>query len=285
MEAGQPSRTAMSAAVARGTHRLWDDPPWILDDPFALVLVGPGWEEFAAASRALVRPHVWRQGHAGVLVRCRYPEDRLLRGEFSQYVVLGAGLDSFAWRRPDLLRALRVFEVDHPATQAWKRERAKNLGLPSSDSHIFVPIDFESQTLRDRLGETGFDWSRPALFSSVGTTMYLTRDSIETMLRVVGTCAQGSEIVLSYNQQPQYLDDVGREFLTAIAPRAGEMGEPLQSSFSPREMEELVDACGLSVAEHPTADELRSRYCAGRTDGLRPYTLERLIAARRLTHR
>jgi O-methyltransferase involved in polyketide biosynthesis len=115
--------------------------------------------------------------------------------------------------------------------------------------------------------------------------MYLTRDSIETMLRVVGTCAQGSEIVLSYNQQPQYLDDVGREFLTAIAPRAGAMGEPLQSSFSPREMEELVDACGLSVAEHPTADELRSRYCAGRTDGLRPYTLERLIAARWLTRR
>lgn len=271
----------MSAAVARGTHRLWDDPPWILDDPFALVLVGPGWEEFAAGSRALVRPPVWRQGHAGVLVRCRYPEDRLLEGGFAQYVILGAGLDSFAWRRPDLLRSLRVFEVDHPATQAWKRERAAKLGLPSSENHIFVPVDFENETLQDRLVAGGFDESRPALFCCVGTTMYLAPAAIEQTLSFVGGCSEPSEIVLSYNQQPQCVDEIGREFLQAIAPRAGEMGEPLQSSFSPEEMEKLVARCGLSVAEHPTADELCSRYCSNRTDGLRPYTLERLLAARR----
>jgi O-methyltransferase involved in polyketide biosynthesis len=112
LESVQPCRTAMSAAVARGTHRLWDDASWIFDDPFALVLVGPGWEELAADSRALLPPEAWREGHAGVLVRSRYSEDRLLDGGFGQYVILGAGLDSFAWRRPELLRWLDVFEVD-----------------------------------------------------------------------------------------------------------------------------------------------------------------------------
>lgn len=96
MEPNQPSRSAMSAAVARGTHRLWGQPTWIFDDPFALILVGAGWEEFAAASRAIARPALVHQGHAGVLVRSRYPEDRLVEGDYSQYVVLGAGLDSFA---------------------------------------------------------------------------------------------------------------------------------------------------------------------------------------------
>src|SRR5450432_4066232 len=110
MESNQPSRSAMSAAVARGTHRLWDERPWIFDDPFALILVGNDWGSFAVASKALARPEVVRQGHAGVLVRSRYPEDRLMAGTFSQYVILGAGLDSFAWRHPALLRSLRVFE-------------------------------------------------------------------------------------------------------------------------------------------------------------------------------
>src|SRR5262249_39586542 len=143
MDTNQPSRSAMSTAVARATHRLWAEPPWIFDDPFALILVGAGWENFAAASRGLARSPVVRQGHAGVLVRSRYPEDRLTEGQYSQYVILGAGLDSFAWRRPDLRGSLRVFEVDHPATQAWKHERIATLALPISEGHVFVPVDFE----------------------------------------------------------------------------------------------------------------------------------------------
>jgi methyltransferase (TIGR00027 family) len=134
----------MSAAVARGTHRLWDEPPWIFDDPFALILVGPWWEDIAAASRALAR----------------YPEERLLEGDYSRYVVLGAGLDSFAWRRPDVCRGVRVFEVDHPATQAWKRDRVANLALPIGGQHLFVSVDFQTEALDDCLDSAGFDWSR-----------------------------------------------------------------------------------------------------------------------------
>ncbi len=272
----------MSAAVARGTHRLWDDPPWIFDDPFALLLVGEGWEAFATASRALARPAVWRQGHAGVLVRARYPEDRLAAGGYSQYVILGAGLDSFAWRRPDAAAALRVFEVDHPATQAWKRERAARLALPLSERHLFVPVDFETQSLNECLDAAGFDRSGAALFSWVGTTMYLQPDAIAATLRFVGGCAPGSEIVLSYNQTAAYIDDIGREFLAAIKPLVAAMGEPVHTAFEPAQMEALLADCGLTVVEHPTADDLCDRYCAGRTDGLRPYSLERLVAARRL---
>ncbi len=282
MDANQPSRSAMSAAVARGTHRLWDEPPWIFDDPFALMLVGAGWEDFAAASRALARPFVVRQGHAGVLVRSRYPEDRLIEGEYSQYVILGAGLDSFAWRRPDLQGSLRVFEVDHPATQAWKRERVATLALLIHHDHVFVPVDFETQALNDCLDAAGFDWTRLSFFSWVGATMYLKPDAIAATLGIVTTCVPGSEIVLSYNQDLQFVDEIGREFLTAVTPQVAAMGEPVQTSFAPIEMEALVTQCGLTVVEHPTADDLFHRYCAGRTDGLRPYTLERLISARRL---
>ena len=279
MDSCQPSRSAMSAAVARGTHRLWDEPPWIFDDPFALILVGPGWEEIAAASRALARPAVARQGHAGVLVRSRYPEERLLEGDYSQYIILGAGLDSFAWRRPDLCAALRVFEVDDPATQAWKRDRAASLALPIGGNPLFVSVDFETQALGDCLDSAGFDRSRPALFSCMGTTMYLSADSVAATLRVVASCARGSAIALSYNQDLQFVDDIGREFLAAIMPRVAESGEPVRTSFSPSNMEGIVERCGLTVVDHPTADDLFERYCAGRRDGLRPYTLERLLAA------
>jgi methyltransferase (TIGR00027 family) len=271
----------MSAAVARGTHRLWDDPPWIFDDPIALDLAGEGWEEFAAASRALAREVVVRRGQAGVLVRSRYPEDRLAEGTYDQYVILSAGLDSFHWRRQNLTDALRVFEVDHPATQAWKRERIAKLGLAVDEGHVWVPLDFETQSLSESLDSAGFDRSRPAMFAWVGTTMYLTRDSIELTLRFVATCAEGSEIAISYNQETEFVDDIGREFLAAISPLAVDGGEPILTEFSPTAMEQLVRRCGLTVVDHPTTEDLTSRYCTGRSDGLRPYTLERLISARR----
>ena len=112
-----------------------------------------------------------------VCVRGRLAEDQLDAGAFTQYVILGAGLDSFAWRRPDLLRCLRVFEVDHPASQAWKRERVRDLALPLSDSQVFVAVDFEADPLPGALGAAGFDWARPAMFSWTGVAPYLTGSS------------------------------------------------------------------------------------------------------------
>src|SRR5258708_32321990 len=131
------------AAVLRGQHRLMHRPPWVLDDPFALILVGPEWPALMEFIRSTLRGPVLNEVMAPALARSRYAEDGFEQGAFDQYVVLGAGLDSFAWRRPDLVASSGVFEVDHPASQLWKQERVAALGLPESDHHLYVPVDFE----------------------------------------------------------------------------------------------------------------------------------------------
>jgi methyltransferase (TIGR00027 family) len=279
MEAA-PSRTAMFAAVARGHLRLTETPPWVLDDAFALVLVGPVWQELHEGLVSLLPGQVIRETSAAVCTRSRYAEDRLAAGAFAQYVILGAGLDSIAWRRPDLLRSLRVFEVDHPASQAWKLERARDLALPVSNSQVFVPADFEAGPLQDVLHAAGFDWGQPALFSWTGVAPYLTAQAIESTLRTIAGAAAGSEVVCSYRAEESVLDDVGREFIRIYGPLAASVGEPLQPGWPVVEIERLISRCGLKVIDHPARADLEHRYFAGRVDGLRPYTAETLVTAR-----
>jgi len=279
MEAA-PSRTAMLAAVARGLLRLEATQPWVLDDAFALVLVGPVWQELREGPVSLFPAEVVREVLAGICTRSRYAEDRLAAGAFAQYVILGAGLDSFAWRRPDLLRSLRVFEVDHPASQAWKLERVRDLALPLSDSQVFVPVDFEAEPVQDALGAAGFDWGQPALFSWTGVAPYLTAQAIASTLRAVAGTVAGSEVVFSYRAEAAVLDDVGREFIRIYAPLAASLGEPLQPGWPAMEIEQLISRSGLKVVDHPVRADLQERYFAGRADGLRPFTAESLVTAR-----
>ena len=279
MEAA-PSRTAMLAAVARGLLRLEATQPWVLDDAFALVLVGPVWQELREGPVSLFPAEVVREVLAGICTRSRYAEDRLAAGAFAQYVILGAGLDSFAWRRPDLLRSLRVFEVDHPASQAWKLERVRDLGLPVSDSQVFVPADFEAEPVQDALGTAGFDWGQPTLFSWTGVAPYLTAQAIASTLRAVAGTVAGSKVVFSYRAEAAVLDDVGREFIRIYAPLAASLGEPLQPGWPAMEIEQLISRSGLKVADHPVRADLQERYFAGRADGLRPFTAESLVTAR-----
>ena len=279
MEAA-PSRTAMIAAVGRGMLRLEEPPPWVLDDAFALVLVGPVWQELRDRLASLLPGQVRREASAAVCTRSRYAEDQLAAGTFAQYVILGAGLDSFAWRRPDLLRSLRVFEVDHPASQAWKLERARDLALPLSDSQVFVPVDFEVESVQAALRTAGFDWGQPALFSWTGVAPYLTAQAIESTLRTIAGAAAGSEVVFSYRAEESVLDHVGKEFVRIYAPLAASVGEPLQPGWPVIEIERLISRCGLKVIDHPARADLEHRYFAHRVDGLRPYTAETLVIAR-----
>ena len=279
MEAA-PSRTAMLAAVARGLLRLEATQPWVLDDAFALVLVGPVWQELREGPVSLFPAEVVREVLAGICTRSRYAEDRLAAGAFAQYVILGAGLDSFAWRRPDLLRSLRVFEVDHPASQAWKLERVRDLALPLSDAQVFVPADFEAEPVQDALRTAGFDPGQPTLFSWTGVAPYLTAQAIASTLRTVAGAAAGSEVVFSYLAEEAVLDDVGREFIRIYAPLAASLGEPLQPGWPAMEIEQLISRSGLKVADHPVRADLQERYFAGRADGLRPFTAESLVTAR-----
>ena len=279
MEA-EPSRTAMIAAVGRGMLRLEETPPWVLDDAFALVLVGPVWQELRERLASLLPGQVRREASAAVCTRSRYAEDQLAAGTFAQYVILGAGLDSFAWRRPDLLRSLRVFEVDHPASQAWKLERARDLALPLSDSQVFVPVDFEVESVQAALRTAGFDWGQPTLFSWTGVAPYLTAQAIESTLRTIAGAAVGSEVVFSYRAEESVLDHVGKEFIRIYAPLAASVGEPLQPGWPVIEIERLISRCGLKVIDHPARADLEHRYFAHRVDGLRPYTAETLVIAR-----
>jgi methyltransferase (TIGR00027 family) len=273
----EPSRTAIAVAVARGQHRLLDDPPWVLDDPFALVLVGPRWPEVAARSATRWAPQERTRMRGSFLLRSRYAEDRLDAAKLAQYVQLGAGLDSFAWRRPEALRQLTLFEVDHPASQAWKLERVESLGLPRSERHVFVPVDFETQSLSDQLLAAGWDPALPTFWSWLGVTMYLTREAIAATLGVVAAGAAGSEVVFSYSLDVGDPTGARARLEAAVA----EQGEPFRSRFSESQVEELVGSCGLEVAEHPGYEEQVARYFSGRCDGLVPTAGARLLAARR----
>jgi methyltransferase (TIGR00027 family) len=278
MEA-EPSRTAIFAAIARGSLRLDFAPPWVFDDPFAPDLVGSAWSETKELLVSTLGVEVFREASAFVGMRSRLTEDRLGQGPFDQYVILGAGLDSFVWRRPDLVGSLKVFEVDHPATQAWKRERTTELALPVSDAHFFVPVDFEVESLDQALDAAGFDWTKPSMFSWLGVTPYLSPDAIEATLRLIGGAARGTEVVFDYKADASILDDNGRKFLEVFSRLAAQAGEPIQDGWTAADIEELIVRCGLQVADHPSRDETRQRYFANRTDALVPYTAQSVVAA------
>jgi methyltransferase (TIGR00027 family) len=280
MDPAKASATAAGVAVARAAHRSCDQPPWVLDDPFALQLAGPQWAEIQAASAAALPPAAIRQSRASVVARSRYAEDRLACGGQRQYVILGAGLDSFAWRRADLIGWLRLFEVDRPASQAWKLARITELGLPVRDGHVFAPVDFEAESLRDGLTRAGLDWSEPTFFSWLGVTIYLTAEAIDATLRSVSGCGSGSEIVLSYDAADAFLDDTAREMVKIEASLVAATAEPYTTRMSPAQAEALIEGAGLEIAEHLTPETLHDRYFSARSDGLRPSTAERLIAAR-----
>ena len=276
---GEASTTAIMAAMARAIHRIDDDHPWVLDDPYAQPLVGAQWDELRPLLDSIFAPPVQQVIRGGLAARSRYAEDRFLTGGTDQYVLLGAGLDSFAWRRPDVLRRAKVFEVDHPLTQAWKRDRIAALHLPTADGPTFVPCDFEHERLHDGLEQAGFDWGRPATFSWTGVSMYLTVPAIEETLRTIASGAAGTEIVLSYSPPREELDELSRAFLDVMTPLAASRGEPIQSFFEEQEIVALVKRCGLDVADHPSHGELNERYLSGRADGLRTYMCERMLAA------
>lgn len=276
----QASRTALSTAVARGRHRFFDDHPLVLDDPYALPLVGPVWRIVERRQDESLPREIGQAYRAGIVVRSRYAEDRLEAGGFTQYVILGAGLDSFVWRRPDLVRGLRVLEVDHPASQQAKRDRAAEVGLPHLDGVTYVPVDLELDTLEARLTDVGLDWGAPTLFSWLGVTMYLTIPAIEATLRTVAAAADGSEVVLTYAPDPRHLDDLGRRYREIAKVLVAALGEPSITFLTREDAEAMCGRSGLEVVDHPDQPDLVRRYFAGRPDGLVPSSAEAVLTAR-----
>ena len=295
MQNGRASQTAVLAAIQRAAHPLIDNEPWIFQDDFAAPLSGVSekasvlsalsaleTELAQTASPTLVK--MWLQAsRLSVALRARYAEDELSKAVqrgVSQYVILGAGFDSFAYRRRDLQTDLAVYEVDHPATQERKLARLKELGIEIPRHLTFVPIDFETDSIVDALAEQGYRREQPAFFSWLGVAQYLTGAAIDRTLGQIAATASGSEIVLNYLVPAALVAEPEKQILQMLESMTAHRGEPARSYFEPAHLEERLKALGFAEVWDLGADEATRRYLANRTDGLRISSLTHLAKAR-----
>lgn len=266
-----PDSTAARTALWRALHVRIDPAPHVLEDEIGLKLLAPGadWQQ-----RGDMDPQFTRPFRASIVARARFVEDLVVeqagRG-VAQYVILGAGLDSFAQRRPEVASRLRVFEIDQPGPQAWKLQRLTELGFTIPDWLRFVPVDFEAGgSWRDGLVNAGFDGSGPAIVVSTGVSMYLTKDANAATLRQVAAFAPGSMLAMTFLLSLALADPEVRPGLAMAEKGARASGTPFLSFFTPPEIVALAREAGFREARHVSAADLTQRYFAGRTDGLRP---------------
>lgn len=278
---GEPSRSAHLVATLRAVHALLDE-PLILDDPIALPLLGASTAAALRADPFALNDPLSRGLRAALVARSRFVEDELARrvaAGVRQYVLLGAGLDTFACRSPYPESQLRVFEVDHPGTQRWKQQLLADAGISAPPSLCFVPMDFEADELGSVLAQAGFRADQPACVSWMGVTTYLTEDAVMRTLRALAGFAAGSCVCFDYRVPAETLNPVERVIDQVIGARAAAAGEPWLSTFDPARLQrQLLDA-GFSSAETTTPDELNTRYFARRKDGLRTGGGIRLMSA------
>jgi methyltransferase (TIGR00027 family) len=264
METGRPSRTAFRVAQRRAIHQVLDQPP-VLNDPIAIPLLGRDFvydaeqesSRFARAFRAFM------------VARSRLAEDQLAaaaaRG-LKQYVVLGAGLDTFAYRNP--LAQVSVFEVDFPATQQWKRSLLAAASIPIPANLTFVPLDFEHMTLAEGLASAGFDATQPAFFGWLGVVPYLSLPAFQSTLATIGRLPAGSGVCFDFAQPPEAIEPRYLRAFQALAARVAAAGEPFRLFFTPQQLRHEFRAAGFTRIEIRTAGELNDMYFEGRADGL-----------------
>jgi methyltransferase (TIGR00027 family) len=275
-----PDGTAVRVALWRAMHVLLDPPPHVLEDEIGLQLAAPddGWRR-----RPDMDPRATSGYRAAIVARARFIEDLVVEQAghgVAQYVVLGAGLDTFAQRRPEIASRLRVFEVDQPGPQAWKRQRLIELGYGIPDWLRLVPVDFEaSESWWQQLSVAGFDPGQPAVVVSTGVTMYLTKDATAATLRQIAGLAPGSTLAITFLLPAELLGDADRSGLQVAEKGARASGTPFISFYTPPEMLTLAREAGFKDVRHVPGTLLAERYFADRTDGLRPSSGEDLLVA------
>jgi len=266
-----PSKTALRVAMRRAAHQLVDHPT-VLDDPLAVRILGNG----AGIERSLDNLRAF------VAVRSRFAEDELAQAVargVKQCVVLGAGLDTFAYRNPHA--GVRVIEVDHPATQGWKRDLLAAASIAIPDSLSFVAVDFAKQSLSEELARSGFRCGDAAFFSWLGVVPYLTREAAFGTLRWIASLAQGSGVVFDYAVARSELGFLEKAALDALSHRVARAGEPFQLFFEPAELAAALGGLGFHYLEDLGCQEINARYLANRKDGLKVRgNLGRLMSAR-----
>ncbi len=265
MQTGRASRTALRVAIRRAAHQLMEQPR-ILEDPIVLRLLGPGFErDLERASHSVARDF-----RAFMAVRSRYAEDQLaeaVTAGVAQYVLLGAGLDTFAYRNP--FPHLRVYEVDFPATQEWKRGMLAEAAVAVPENTVFVPLDFEHRTLADGLAGAGFDFNAPAFCGWLGVVPYLTLDAFRATLATIGRLPAGSGVCFDYALDPETLTPLRRTVFDALAERVARAGEPFRTFFTPDELESELQRAGFHRVHQIDTGGLNDLYFRDRADGLR----------------
>jgi methyltransferase (TIGR00027 family) len=268
MQAATPSRTALRVALRRAAHQLYDAKPLVLDDPIAVPILGDTYrEELRRTPTRPDRPFSISL-RAFLVARSRYAEDSLARAVaqgVTQYVLLGAGLDTFAHRSP--YSQVRVFEVDHPATQQWKRELLETGRLAAPANLVYTPVDFECDSLPERLQSVGFDLQKPSLFAWLGVVPYLTLEAFRSTIAFIASQPAGTGVVLDYGQPRSALLFFEQLAHDSLAGRVQQAGEPFQLFFTPPEI--AVELAAFRNLEDLGSHEINARYFAQRTDPLK----------------
>lgn len=275
-----PEHTAVRVALWRALHVQIDPKPHVLTDEVGAKLVAEeGW-----LNRPDMNPDFSKGMRASIVGRARFIEDIVedrMKNGVSQYVILGAGLDTFAQRRPDVGPRLHIFEVDQPGPQAWKRKRLAEAGFSTPSWLHFVPVDFEAgESWWDLLIAAGFDPKKPAVVVSTGVSMYLTKETNLATLRQMATLAPGSTFAMTFMLALDLLEAQERATMEFVMKRAGESGTPFLSLFTPPEMLAMAKDAGFKASEYVSGEDLYQRYFAQRTDGLKAGNAEAFLIAR-----
>jgi methyltransferase (TIGR00027 family) len=283
MKANSPSATALRVAMRRAAHQIIDDPK-VFSDPLTLRMVGVENESAQQLDQRLLEQTPFESRFRAFLAaRSRYAEDELhlaISQGVHQYVVLGAGLDTFAYRSPYPRDVLHVFEVDHPTTQAWKKTILKEAGIPIPPTLTFSPVDFEIETVEQGLRRTDFDTSKTAFFSWLGVTPYIGSGAVTHTLRFVASMPVGSGIVFDYMIASSLLNPTARRAFDKLARRVALAGEPFQTLFVPSSLKNSMRAMGFGQIEDLGPEELNDRYFRARADELRVGSLAHLMSAK-----
>ncbi len=281
MNPGQPSRTAVRVALRRAAHQILDK-PIVFADPLALQMIGP---EVAGALQADPARFEGQLGsstlRAFLAVRSRVAEDALAeaidRGA-RQYVVLGAGMDTYAYRHA--VPQLRVFEVDEPATQQWKRTRLKDVGLAEPLSLTFVPMDFEHQSLEEELLRAGLDPAQPSFISWLGVTPYLRKAAVWTTLQAAARLTRaGGGITFDYAIPVESLNLIERARFAILAGRVAAAGEPFLTFIDPDALKRKLTEFGFVTVQDLGPESLNDTYFANRTDDLSVGAIGHVVTA------
>jgi methyltransferase (TIGR00027 family) len=278
-KSAEPDNTAVRTALWRALHLQVDAAPHIIEDDTGLRLVDPdpGWQK-----RPDMDPEFTKRLRASMVARARFIED-MVTGEsrrgVRQYVILGAGLDTFAQRRPEIASGFQVFEIDQPATQAWKRRRLVDLGFGVPEWLHFVSVDFESSCWWKELIKAGFDASRPAIVACTGVTLYLTKEATEATLRQLAGLPAGSTLAMTFYLPMELLDEKDRPLQEIAEKGARAAGTPFLSFFAPEEMIALAHEAGFKQLGIVSTSDLAKRYFSGRTDAFTPATGEEFLVA------